>query len=642
MKLDDSNRVRLSASDLMRFTACSHASRLDLAYLQGENLEPARDSEDAALLQRRGNQHEAAHLDQLEAEGKSALGIESIGVTSEEAARATREALVQGPDTVFQAALEDGKWGGFADFLERVPVPSDLGAYSYEVADTKLKLKPHARPRASAGDLFPICSPGCRAVSRTGPHVILGTGDRFSFRLQEYAAYVRVARTRLEEFVQAPPRTLPVPCPLCELCRWRVHCSDEWKASDSLYMVAGIAKSQVAKLEATGIHTMEALARLDARVPRLADETARKLVIQARLQHARKTGGPSVELRAHVIGKGFDQMPRPAPGDLFYDIEGDPFYTESGTEGLEYLHGVWDGKEFTALWSHDLEAEKKALTALFDRFEEHFRIFRAAHVYHYAHYEIAALRNLATRHGIGESRLDRWLRERRFVDLFAVVRGGVFASEPSYSLKDMEAFYEMSREGEVTTAGGSIVAYEKWRETGDARILAEIEEYNRIDCISTERLRDWLLGIRPGGNWLEIGEGESAQSEQQQAENAGLASLLGASGLPEERQRLLFDLGVFHWREAKPQAWSVFDAAGKDFEELSDDLDCLAGLRATGGRYAVKQSVGRDYRYPPQETKLREGRRARFAREDGTASVRNYRDRPDIPEHFAEGGTEPG
>ncbi len=199
--------------------------------------------------------------------------------------------------------------------------------------------------------------------------------------------------------------------------------------------------------------------------------------------------------------------------------------------------------------------------------------------------------------------------------------GGIFASEPSYSLKNMEVLYGMSREGEVTTAGGSIVAYEKWRETGGARILAEIEEYNRIDCISAEGLRDWLLGVRPEGNWLEVGESESARSEQQQAENAGLENFLGASGLAKERKRLLYDLGVFHWREAKPQAWSVFDAAGKDFEELSDDMDCLAGLRATGDQYPVRRSLGRDYRYPPHETKLREGRRARFASEDGFAEV---------------------
>ena len=43
--------------------------------------------------------------------------------------------------------------------------------------------------------------------------------------------------------------------------------------------------------------------------------------------------------------------------------------------------------------------------------------------------------------------------QRRFVDLFAVVRGGLVASESDYSLKSMEVFYGIKREGEVVTAG---------------------------------------------------------------------------------------------------------------------------------------------------------------------------------------------
>ena len=46
----------------MRFLACPHATRLDVAHLDGEGPEPAEVSEDAALLQRYGDAHEAAHL----------------------------------------------------------------------------------------------------------------------------------------------------------------------------------------------------------------------------------------------------------------------------------------------------------------------------------------------------------------------------------------------------------------------------------------------------------------------------------------------------------------------------------------------------------------------------------------------------
>ena len=158
-------------------------------------------------------------------------------------------------------------------------------------------------------------------------------------------------------------------------------------------------------------------------MPKLAGVTLEKLRAQAELQHLRKTGEPAFVLRPHVPGKGFDLMPRPGAGDLFYDIEGDPFYSESGSDGLEYLHGVWDGKAFTGFWSHDLAGEKTALITLFELFEKRIGDCPGMHIYHYAPYEITALRKLTTRHGVGEARLDRWLRERRFVDLYAVCEG---------------------------------------------------------------------------------------------------------------------------------------------------------------------------------------------------------------------------
>lgn len=616
----DAQGLRLSASDLMRFMACSHATRLDLAYLNGEGPEPAVDSEDAVLLQRQGDDHETAHLEWLESADRTIMTIEKDGLSFDEAVRATRAALADSPGIVFQGALEGGMWGGYSDFLERVEKPSALGAFSYEVADTKLKRK------AAPGHILQLVlySDLLAAVQGVGPehaHIELGTGERFSFRLVEYAAYARLARRRLETFVAAPPQTRPVPCAACDLCRWREHCAGVWEAEDSLFRVAGITKGQVIKLEAAGVTTMAALAGRKDRVPRLAQATLEKLTTQARLQHARKTGEPAWSLRPPSPGKGFDLMPRPDPGDLFYDIEGDPYYAEDGAEGLEYLHGVWDGSSFTAFWAHDLTHEKKALEALFALFEKRFTNHPQAHVFHYAPYEITALRKLATRHGIGEALLDRWLRERRFVDLYAVVRGGVFASEPSYSLKDLEAFYDLPRTGEVKTAGGSVVAYEHWRESGDDAILREIEDYNRLDCLSTERLRDWLLSIRREGPWLEMGEGETERTADTEAANGELADQLECSGLPEERQRMLHDLGLFHWREAKPAAWAVFDAASREFEELCEDMDCLGGLSAKGPQRPVKRSVGRDYTYPPQETKLRPGASPQFAVQDGFVSA---------------------
>ncbi|MFX4018870.1 hypothetical protein ACJBY8_11235, partial [Streptococcus suis] len=92
----------------------------------------------------------------------------------------------------------------------------------------------------------------------------------------------------------------------------------QWQAEDSLYNVANITRTQVKKLEAGGITTMARLAELDHPIRSMAETTRSRLVTQARLQHARKTGAPAFELREAEPGKGFDLLPAPQPGDLFY------------------------------------------------------------------------------------------------------------------------------------------------------------------------------------------------------------------------------------------------------------------------------------------------------------------------------------
>ncbi|MEO9682780.1 MAG: TM0106 family RecB-like putative nuclease [Tateyamaria sp.] len=422
---------------------------------------------------------------------------------------------------------------------------------------------------------------------------------------------------RLEAFVASPTFTRPVPCADCSFCRWADHCTSVWKLEDSLFNVANITKGQVKKLEAEGITTMAdlaGLAGLDHPVRGITENTRHRLFIQARLQHARKTGEPDFELRVPEPSKGFDLLLEPQPGDLFYDIEGDPHYEG----GLEYLHGLWFDGQFLAFWGHDHAAEARALAELLAFFRKRLEEYPQARIYHYAPYEITALKRLTTKYGIGEAFLDRLLRERRFVDLFAVVRGGLIGSEANYSIKSMEAFYDRKRDGEVKTAGGSVVAYEKWRETGEQHILDEIEDYNRIDCISTEELRNWLVSIRPAGPWPQMGQNAASKEVEEDAETQALRASISASGLPENRQEMLFNLGLFHRREVKPAQWAVFDSAAKDEDDLIDDLDAMAGLKAIGPIELVKRSFARRYRYPEQEMKLRAGKRATVPVFDGS------------------------
>ncbi len=607
-------KMLFSASDLMRFMGCAHSTTLDLMHLRGEGPEPREDTEDAALLQKQGDAHEAAHLARLGLSGREIVEIKRGSLVSN--LEETKQALMSGAEVVFQGALLSGNWGGWSDFLEKVDRPSRLGDFSYEVADTKLKRRPHPKHVLQLV-LYSDLLTEIQGVAPEFAHVELGNGNRATLRLADYSAHARMARSRLEAFVRDPKPTRPEPSPECGLCRWADHCESVWAAEDSLFNVANITRGQVKKLEASGVTTMAQLSEHGGPIRGMALNTFEKLRAQARLQQARKTGEPTFELRIALPGKGFDLLPEPQEGDLFYDIEGDPHYEG----GLEYLHGIWFDGSFRAFWAHDHAAEAVALAELLDFFRLRLAAFPGARIYHYAPYEITALRRLTAKYGIGEAFLDRLLRERRFVDLYAVVRSGLLASEPNYSIKSLEAFYGLKRDGEVKTAGGSVVAYEAWRENGEQSILDEIEDYNRIDCLSTEMLRDWLVSIRPAGEWPKLTIDASDKEVAEDEETVAFRARLGSSALPEKRQEMLFNLALFHKREAKPAWWAIFDSLGQEEDELIDDLDALGGLVATGSLEVAGRSALRTYSYPDQETKLRAGRTATIPTLDGFSSV---------------------
>ena len=603
--------VLFSATDLTRFTGCPHSTALDLAHPPGEGPEPGGvDGEEAELLRRRGDAHEAEHLKRLELSGRTV--VEIARADPESAAAATRDALARGAEVVYRGALLSRNWVGRPDFLERVGRPSALGSFSYEVADARPTRGPHPR-HVLRLVLHSDLLADVQGAAPEFAHIELGTGERAPLRLADYTHCVRAARARLEAFAAGPEPTRPVPCPDCGTCRWAGHCAGVWRSEDSLFRVAGIGRGQVRRLEAAGIGTMEALASLDRPVRGMADGTRLRLAAQARLQHARKTGGPAYELREPEPGRGFDLPPEPRRGDIFYDIEGDPHHEG----GLEYLHGVLCDGRFRAFWAHDRNGEAKATADLLEFIGARLEAHPEARIHHYAPYEITALRRLTARHGTGEAFLDRLLRERRFVDLYAVVRGGPVCSEESYSIKSMEAFYGRAREGGVTTGGGSIAAYGRWRETGDRRILDGIGEYNRIDCVSTEELRDWLVSIRPEGPWprtaRDTGEGITMEDDGTRA----LRGTLAASGLPRDRRDALLNLGLFHRREERPGQWAVFDSVGRDGAELAEDPDALAGLEATGPAEPAGSATARAYRFTERETGLRSGGGATVTDRDG-------------------------
>jgi len=636
-------RFIYSASDLNDYLECKRLT--DLEALVAYGLRPRGESEDpqAELLRRKGDEHEQAHLERLERlyEGvekfeRSESAVEAYAT----AERATLDAMQRGVPIIYQATFFDGRFLGHADFLRRVERPSRLGAYGYEVIDAKLGL--HAKPKY----LVQLCnySEHLARLQGTMPefaYVVLGNGEEKRFRLRDYMAYYRRLKERFLEFVNDPrlegggePREYPYERAHCKNCDWNDSCEAQRRADDHVSLVARIRRDQIGKFEADGIGRITDLAAApdDARPKGMNPETFAKLRRQARLQVRGRTDGRIYELVEHAPPLGFGQMPAPAEGDVFFDIEGDPLY-EPG-RGLEYLLGCWmpDEKErYRAFWGTSRADEKRAFEDLVDFIVERRTRYPAMHVYHYSSYEKSALRRLAQQHATREEAIDDLLRDEVFVDLFAVVRQTLVISEEHYGLKNVEGFYGIVRETGVKKGDQSIVMFERWLLDRDPRVLADIEEYNRDDCESTQRLRDWLLerrdeaaatfgiGFPPyEGKGRKREAPDDGEQERTDLERALLDGVLApateqeyAEMTPDRRAGyLLGNLLAYHRREAKPAWWAFFDRCENVDDLLEFDREALGGLtlREEYPPYKVDRSTAYTYAFPEQLHKIVPGK----------------------------------
>ena len=251
--------------------------------------------------------------------------------------------------------------------------------------------------------------------------------------MDDYGAYYRRVRDSLAKAVvsgAAPP--YPEPCDYCEVCRWRERCDARRRADDHLSLVANMTKVQIEELKRQGVETMAALAAtplpLGWKPARGAPASYERIREQARIQvEGRAAGRILHELLPAAPGIGLARLPEPSPGDVFFDLEGDPFVGERGIEFLfGYAYAEPDGSlAYVEDWAFSREAEKAVFERFVDFVIERLKTHPDLHIYHYAPYEPAALKRLMGRYASREEEIDLFLRSQRFVDLFGVVRGGL-------------------------------------------------------------------------------------------------------------------------------------------------------------------------------------------------------------------------
>ncbi len=607
--------LRFSPSDLTEYLACAHASAMSRAAARGERAKAYVGSEYANLIFAKGDQHEAAYLARLRAGGREVVEVGRSG-SFETAAARTAELMRTGAGVIYQGAFVVGAWRGLADFVERIDEPSGQLGWSYEVVDTKLA-RAHARP----SHVLQLCfySEGVENVQGSAPplaHLELGSGLRETIRLREVAPYFRRARAAFEAAVHSDHPTSPYPCEHCGFCAFRRECEAWWLAEDHLTRVASISRSQVDLLTAGGVRTRGRLATLPPATP-IADlrpATLANLHQQARLQvEADSAPALPYELLALEAERGFARLPDPSPGDVMFDLEGDPLWTPS--RELTFLFGLLlaeaDGWRYEPVWAHTIADERTAFQRVIDLIGERLATYPDMHVYHYSPAEPGALQRLMADHATRELEVDDLLRRKVMVDLLTVVRQAMRVGVESYGLKQIEHLAGFRREADMGSGADAVLGYERWVESDDAAELDAIARYNDEDCRATLALRDWLVSIRPpGAGRLDPVPGRDLAADVVEAANAREALRLElVTGEEHGSVRWLAgELLEYHRREARPGWWRWFALLDMDGEELIADAEAIGGLEPTGPPVPRPNKVFEvPLRFPPQQHKLEAG-----------------------------------
>lgn len=633
--------LTLSATDLANFLTCRHLTALDLAAAHGGPRRPYLEDPLLDLLIERGAAHEAAFVATLAAQGRSVLDLREGRDTPADTIARTTAAIDQGIDVIVQGALGDGTWFGRPDILLRTGGPR-----TYEVVDTKL-----ART-TKASMILQLClySDLLGQVLGAPPeHFHIVTPDpitpRQTYRFEDFAAYYRLVKRQCLAAVARGAEALqaehyPEPIEHCEVCAWASTCQARRRQDDHLSLIAGVSRAQRRELEGRGVRTLTATAHLDLPIAfkpeRGAKESYVRIREQARVQLASRGRNPPVhELIAAEPGAGLARLPEPSPGDVFLDLEGDPFAAEGGRE---YLFGLVtisaDGSSrYTPYWATTEAEERTAFEAAMDLIMAARAQDPGMHVYHYAPYEPAAFKRLMGRHATRGDELDRLLREGRFVDLMAVVRQGVRIGVESYSIKRLEPLYGFERAVPLEEANACLQVMQMALErqaTADlpAALRNGVAGYNEDDCLSTWRLRNWLETLRAeavaAGAEIprpvpESGDPPADVDDRARRVEALRERLLAtvpadrATHDPDQHGRwILAYLLDWHRREDRAAWWEYFRLCALPEEDLFDEKKALAGLELaarlgaappTKGARSSRSVIDR-YRYPAQEAEI--------------------------------------
>ena len=575
-----------------------------------------------AIRLEQGNVHEEDYFKILQDKYSKVIDIKNLDITRDEKFKKTVECMEEGYEVIRGGYLKYEEWIGEFDFLEiNKNLKSKFGDYSYEVIDTKNTSRVKVDHVIQVG-MYTYLLEQIQEVLPKNFYIVLKTLEKERVPVSQVYEFFKYNKSKYEHFIKEDlEKTEPEKCQFCNVCPWIEECENIWIKNRHLNQVGGNNKNNIKKLKDAGIKTIDDLAALSSKkkIDNLREETKAKLIKQANLQlEYEKTGKPKFEVIEENITliKGFNLLPKPSKCDLFFDLESVPDYVVPGK--LEYLFGIYyieEGKEkFEAFWAHSKEQEKQSVIKFFDFTKKHFQKYPDSKIYHYASYEITALEKLTSFHKVHGADYDHYLHLGKFVDLFRVTKQAILVSENSYSIKNLEKFYNFSRTGDVQKGDVSEHFYVEWMETKDQKLLDEIESYNKQDCHSTYELREWLLSIKPKNTGWFTPEKEVMEYRDNELKMMDYQRKIEQSKIKDPNlKQIVSDIIGFYNRENKPDWREFFDRKDFSDEELVEDIACLGNMKRIDEITQEKQSYVYTYQFEEQEFKLKDGQRVTIA-----------------------------
>ena len=298
-----------------------------------------------------------------------------------------------------------------------------------------------------------------------------------------------------------PADTYPDPVDHCRVCTWYPMCIDRRRTDDHLSIVAGMRRVDTERLTDGRVPTLAGSGRprAERRIEDIGAAQLDRLRDQARLQLEERSDRRA-RLRAHRAGPdGPGPRPGGPPGTVAVGSllrhRGGPVgdRRRPGVPARHRGRGRTASRATTTIWARTPGGGEGGLRALH---RARHRSPRCA-----PGHACLSLRRLRVGRRSSAScnatrpAWTRWTACSAATSWWTCSTSSARASGCRWSrIRSSRSRRSTcpSREGPVTEAGFSVVAFETWLKNGDQTILDGIADYNRDDCVSTWMLRTWL------------------------------------------------------------------------------------------------------------------------------------------------------